>query len=81
MKNDGRWKVDELNREGVRLVLEGEGGEGWFMLRPSLHDPVVSMQVECEVEKSKRLVGEVRNLIFAAVQDAVDFGELDGVEL
>ncbi|GMH76497.1 hypothetical protein TrST_g10057 [Triparma strigata] len=80
VKNDGRWKVDELNREGVRLVLEGEWGEGWFMLRPSLHDPVVSMQVECEVEKSKRLVGEVRNLIFAAVQDAVDFGELDGVE-
>lgn len=37
------WSVDEDNREGVRLRLSSGGH---FMIRKSLHDPVISMQVE-----------------------------------
>jgi len=80
VRGDGRWMVDELNKEGVRLVLGGEWGSGWFMLRPSLHDPVVSMQVECDEGVAAKLVSEVRNVIFGAVGDNVSYGDLDAIE-
>lgn len=37
------WSLDEENLEGIR-VRTGNGG--FFMLRKSLHDPVISLQVE-----------------------------------
>lgn len=37
------WTLDEENLEGIR-VRTGNGG--FFMLRKSLHDPVISLQVE-----------------------------------
>jgi phosphomannomutase len=37
------WSLDEDNLEGIR-VRTGNGG--FFMLRKSLHDPVISLQVE-----------------------------------
>jgi phosphomannomutase len=37
------WSLDEDNLEGIR-VRTGKGG--FFMLRKSLHDPVISLQVE-----------------------------------
>lgn len=38
------WEVDEENLEGIR-VRTGPNG-GFFMLRKSLHDPIISLQVE-----------------------------------
>ena len=40
------WSVDGENLEGIRLRFGGGGG--FFMIRRSLHDPVLSMQVEGE---------------------------------
>lgn len=40
---DTNWKVDSLNLEGIRIRL-GDGQ--FFMLRKSLHDPIISMQIE-----------------------------------
>lgn len=39
----GKWVLDNDNLEGIR-VSTGDGG--YFMLRKSLHDPVISLQVE-----------------------------------
>jgi phosphomannomutase len=41
------WEIDEENLEGVRIrTLNTKGG--FFMLRKSLHDPILSLQVEGE---------------------------------
>ncbi len=37
------WSLDEKNLEGVRFRLSSGG---FFMIRQSLHDPVISVQVE-----------------------------------
>jgi phosphomannomutase len=37
------WTLDEQNLEGVRVRLSSGG---FFMIRQSLHDPVISLQVE-----------------------------------
>lgn len=41
---NNQWSLDKENLEGVRVVV-GEDGS-FFMLRKSLHDPVLSLQVE-----------------------------------
>lgn len=38
------WHIDEDNLEGIRVRTGTDGG--FFMLRKSLHDPVISLQVE-----------------------------------
>ncbi len=41
------WTLDEENLEGIRVRMGTGGGGGFFvMLRVSLHDPIISLQVE-----------------------------------
>ena len=45
------WKLTEVNNEGWRVdVDEGSGKAGWVLLRQSLHDPILVLNVESEVE-------------------------------
>lgn len=39
------WKMAEDNREGVRVCVE----DGWFLLRLSVHDPVMPINIESNV--------------------------------
>lgn len=41
------WEVVEPNYEGVRIAFSG-ASEGWFLLRKSLHDPILPLNVEAE---------------------------------
>lgn len=45
------WVLDTENLEGVRVRI-GEGG--FFMLRKSLHDPIISLQIEGSSRDSVR---------------------------
>lgn len=43
------WKLEEVNHEGWRVAVdEGEGRKGWFLLRASLHDPLLVLNVESD---------------------------------
>ena len=45
----GRRKRDELrpkNEEGIRYDLEEPYGNGWFLIRLSLHEPLLVLQIE-----------------------------------
>lgn len=49
------WAIDSANLEGIRIRTGTDGG--FFMLRKSLHDPLVSVQVEGDsVEQIRELV-------------------------
>jgi phosphomannomutase len=44
------WTVEETNYEGYRVVVdEGGGKAGWLLLRQSLHDPLLPLNVESEI--------------------------------
>lgn len=44
----------QVNHEGWRVnVDEGQGRAGWVLLRQSLHDPLLVLNVESEVECGK----------------------------
>ncbi|CAJ1935126.1 unnamed protein product [Cylindrotheca closterium] len=43
-KEDNNWLIDSDNQEGIRVSTGDDGG--YFMIRKSLHDPVLSLQIE-----------------------------------
>lgn len=43
-----RLEVVEPNYEGVRVNYDFDGYKGWFLLRMSLHDPVMPLNIEAE---------------------------------
>jgi len=48
--SDGSWSLVEENHEGWRVnVDEGGGKYGWLLLRQSLHDPILVLNVESEI--------------------------------
>ncbi len=46
------WRLAPDNREGVRILFSLNGGvdNAWFMLRLSVHDPVLAINAESEIE-------------------------------
>ena len=49
---DPAWHVAPDNREGVRVSFDLGGGKdnGWFLLRLSVHDPVMPLNIESDVK-------------------------------
>ncbi|CAL5224325.1 g6994 [Coccomyxa viridis] len=44
------WNLEKENHEGWRVSIEeGEGKRGWALLRASLHDPLLVLNVESDV--------------------------------
>jgi len=40
------WSIAPDNYEGIRVSCNAENGNGWFLLRLSLHDPVMPLNIE-----------------------------------
>lgn len=49
---DPAWRLANDNREGVRIEFNLADGidNGWFLLRASLHDPVLALNAESDLE-------------------------------
>jgi phosphomannomutase len=45
---DPRFHIVEPNYEGIRVSFDDEEVKGWMLLRMSLHDPVMPMNLEAE---------------------------------
>lgn len=42
------WTVADDSREGVRVSFGKNDGDGWFLLRLSVHDPIMPLNVESD---------------------------------
>lgn len=42
------WSVVPNNYEGVRIAADKESGDGWLLLRLSLHDPVLPLNLQSD---------------------------------
>lgn len=40
------WQVADDNREGIRVSFSKTEGDGWFLLRLSVHDPIMPLNIE-----------------------------------
>lgn len=45
-QNQAGWSLAPNNFEGVRVNLDADHGNGWFLLRLSLHDPLLPLNIE-----------------------------------
>lgn len=47
-EKDDRFHIVEPNYEGIRISFSDEEVRGWLLLRMSLHDPVLPLNIEAE---------------------------------
>ena len=54
------WHIAPDNREGVRINFDLAGGlnNGWFLLRLSVHDPVLPLNIESDVAGGVKQMGQ-----------------------
>ncbi|MCI1966118.1 MAG: phosphomannomutase/phosphoglucomutase [Oscillospiraceae bacterium] len=52
------WTVAPNNFEGVRVSLDDSHGSGWFLLRLSVHDPIMPLNVESDREGGAKQILE-----------------------
>lgn len=44
------WKIADDNREGIRVYFDKGNGDGWFLLRLSVHDPIMPLNIESDTK-------------------------------
>ncbi len=52
------WSLAPSNFEGVRVNLDEEHGSGWFLLRLSLHDPLLPLNIESNVQGGAKIIAK-----------------------
>lgn len=53
------WVLEPVNHEGWRVAVdEGDGKRGWALLRQSLHDPLLVLNVESDVPGGAFMVAD-----------------------
>ncbi len=58
------WSLAPSNFEGVRVNLDEAHGNGWFLLRLSLHDPLLPLNIESNsAGGAKQIAGELASFI------------------
>ncbi|MBR1686226.1 MAG: phosphomannomutase/phosphoglucomutase [Clostridia bacterium] len=64
-----KWHIASDNREGVRISFDlGDGlDNGWFLLRLSVHDPVLPLNVESDIEGG---VQSMLSALYEVLKDA-----------
>ncbi|MCQ2454186.1 MAG: phosphomannomutase/phosphoglucomutase [Clostridia bacterium] len=65
------WHIAPDNREGVRIAFDLNGGlnNAWFLLRLSVHDPVLPLNCESDVEGG---VKQMLTLLLEVIGDTED---------
>ena len=65
------WSLADSNYEGVRVNLDEAHGNGWFLLRLSLHDPLLPLNIESNtLGGAKKIATELA--AFLTVYDKLD---------
>ncbi len=65
-EKDPAWHIAPDNREGIRVSfdLRGEKDAGWFLLRLSVHDPVLPLNAESDVaEGVHEMLGQLYDVL------------------
>ena len=69
------WTEAPDNFEGVRFSLDDAHGNGWFLLRLSLHDPLLPLNIESDSPGGVRVIAE-QLIPFLKSQTGVDVGPI-----
>ena len=57
-ENKQGWTIADDNREGMRISADKENGDGWLLLRLSVHDPIMPLNIESNTAGGVRQIAE-----------------------
>ncbi len=58
------WEKVPNNHEGIRVKCSSSDEDGWFLLRLSLHDPVIPVNIESNIEGGvDKIVSKLKTLL------------------
>ena len=57
-QNQAGWSLAPSNFEGVRVNLDESHGNGWFLLRLSLHDPLLPLNIESDCAGGAKVIAK-----------------------
>lgn len=70
------WKLADDSKEGVRVSFGKRSGDGWFLLRLSVHDPVMPINIESNVEGGvKKILQNLYDVI--KTESGFDFSAIE----
>lgn len=50
------WHIDPEGCEGVRIAFDEQAGDGWALLRLSVHDPILPLNIESNIAGGTTLI-------------------------
>lgn len=56
IENTEGWKIEKPNYEGIRVKCTNLDEQGWFLLRLSLHDPVLPINIESNIKNGLSVI-------------------------
>jgi len=65
------WIVAPDNREGIRVSFDKDNGDGWFLLRLSVHDPILPLNIESDSYGGVDIIKE-KVLSFLRTQSGIE---------
>ena len=65
------WNIAPDNREGIRVSFGREDGNGWFLLRLSVHDPILPLNIESDSPGGVRMIKE-KVMGFLRTQEGIE---------
>lgn len=69
------WKIVPNNYEGIRVACTDPDESGWFLLRLSLHDPVMPLNIESNVQGGVAKIAQKLTAFFHPI-DSLDTSTL-----
>ncbi len=70
------WFIAPDNREGLRVSFPKGEGEGWFLLRLSVHDPILPLNLESDTQGGVKQIAEKLKPFFRAHEEGIDASSL-----
>lgn len=70
-ESDPLWHIAPDNREGIRVSFDKDSGDGWFLLRLSVHDPILPLNIESDTAGGVAVIRE-KVLSFLRTQDGIE---------
>lgn len=71
------WNIAPDNREGIRVSFPEGEGQGWFLLRLSVHDPILPINLESDVPGGLKLIGSKLLQFLEAHKEGVDISPME----
>ncbi len=74
-----KWAIAPDNREGLRVSFPPNDGDGWFLLRLSVHDPILPLNMESNSPGGVKLIAQKLKSFFENHKQGIDIGPVENL--